>query len=532
MPAGGGAGAFRRRDFAVAAARFEAAAAAAPGEAGPRLSLARALAAAGRLAEARRACDEAARLDPLSLRAALLGARLSARADDGRGRIAHLKAAVALRPEAVALRLQLAAAQGRRLQHRPALATVEEALALRPDDPEVRLAAARCHLALDALDSAEEQLARSGASVSSGAPDARSALDAERGRLRAELALRRGRAAAPPPGPVSSVPLSSVPGASAARPAPPRTAPSAGAAPAGPAVATAVTSEGAAAAAHPAAPRSPADVEAIVTAATLRAVDRARRRPRLTDHLRVLRALVLRDLRARHRNGALGVLVELVRPAVVVFVHYWMFYLLKKPMPGQIPIEVYVLAGFSVWFAFQSAWTGASAGGKWPGGATAWPGVTDMHLRLAKAGWGLLLNLAFCVLALLPLGAVGVDDVRPAIPETCLVFAMAGGTGFGLGLLLEGLGRRLAFVKTAEKLLTWALFITSGLYFSIATTPPLVARYYWYNPLLHLLERQRHAFDAGYPVALLDLRYPALFTVGLLVLGLLVYRSAPCADHD
>ncbi|RYC30756.1 hypothetical protein D3273_17240 [Lichenibacterium minor] len=490
--ASAGVAAFRRRDFAAAAARFEAAVALAPAEAAPRLCSARALALAGRLADARRACDEAARLDGADVRAPLLAARLAARADDGRARIAHLKAAAALRPGAVALRLQLAAALGRRLQHRPALAAVAEALALAPADPAVRLAAARCHLALNALDAAAGELALSG----TGGP-----LEPERERLRADLALRRERAGGPAAG-VAPVAAAGSPPPAVAPPAPPR-----------PAVAL-------------------ADVEASVTAATLRRIDRARRRPRLTDHLLILRALVLRDLRAHHRNGVLGALVELVRPAVVVFVHYWLFYFLKRPMPGQIPIEVYVLAGFSTWFAFQATWAGAATGGRWPAGATAWPGITDMHLRVAKAAWGLMLNLSFCLLALLPLELFGLDMPLPDVPETCLVFAMAGGSGFGLGLTLEGLGRRLSFVKTFEKLLTWALFISSGLYFSIATTPALVARYYWYDPLLHLLEHERHAFDPGYPVALLDLRYPALFTVGLLVTGLLVYRSAGCPDHD
>ncbi len=486
-----GVDAFRRRGFAEAAARFEAAAALAPDHPAPRLCLSRALALAGRLADARRACDEAARLDAANARTFLLAARLAARADDGRARIAHLKAVVSLRPGAVALRLQLAAALGRRLQHRPALAVVEEALALAPDDPAVRLAAVRCHLALNGIAAAADHLARSGAGGS---------LEPERERLRADLALRRARADGPA---AAGNGGRAVPPAAASPPA------------------------------APAAPRpAPAEVEAIVTAATLRRIELTRRRPRLTDHLMILRALVLRDLRAHHRSSVIGVLAELLRPALVVFVHYWLFYFLKRPMPGRIPIEVYVVAGFSTWFAFQATWAGASTGAKWPGGATAWPGVTDLHLRLAKAGWGLLLNLAFCLLALVPLQLFGFEGSVPDLSETCLVFAMAGGSGFGLGLILEGLGRRFSFVKTFEKLLTWALFITSGLYFSIATTPALVARYYWYDPLLHLLEHARHAFDPGYPVALLDLRYPALFTVGLLVTGLLVHRSAGCPEHD
>ena len=495
-----GVAAFRRRDVAEATARFEAATVAAPASGAPWLSLARALASAGRLAEARAACDTACSRAPDDPRAPLLAARLAARADDGRARIAHLKAAVALKPAAVALRLDLVAALQRRLQHRPALAVAEELLALAPADPAVRLAAARCRLALG-------QLSEAGAELDAAGVAGGGAIAAERERLRADLAARLDRAApgsAVVPQPAASAAL---PGASATpAPAPPR-----GRAPA-----------------HP----GPAELDGLVTADMLRRIDRQRRRPRLVDHVMILHALVLRDLRAHHRGNALGVLVELVRPAVVVFVHYWLFFWLEKPMPGRIPIEVFVLAGFSVWFAFQATWAGASTGGRWPAGATAWPGVTDLHLRLAKAGWGLMLNLAFCLLALAPLAVIGIEDPAPSVPETCLVFAMAGGSGFGFGLVLEGFGRRLAFVKTVEKLATWALFVTSGLYFSLATTPAIVARWYWYNPLLHLIEHQRHAFDAGYPVAMLDLRYPAVVTVALLVTGLLVYRSVGCPDRD
>ena len=499
-----GVAAFRRRDLAEAAARFEAATVAAPAMGPPWLSLARALAWAGRLAEARAACDTACSRAPGDPRGPLLAARLAARADDGRARIAHLRAAAALKPTAVALRLDLVAALGRRLQHRPALAMAEELLALAPADPAVRLAAARCRLALGQLAEAGTELEASGVGGGAG-------IEAERERLRADLAARLGRVAPAGAGLTEAQPPA----------APPAPSPSRGRAPAPPTPARPIPR-----------PPAPADFDGLVTADTLRRIDRLRRRPRLADHVMILHALVLRDLRAHHRGNALGVLVELVRPAVVVFVHYWLFLWLEKPMPGRIPIEVYVLAGFSVWFAFQATWAGASTGGRWPAGATAWPGVTDLHLRLAKAGWGLMLNLAFCLLALAPLAVIGIEDPAPSVPETCLVFAMAGGSGFGFGLILEGFGRRLAFVKTVEKLATWALFVTSGLYFSLATTPAIVARWYWYNPLLHLIEHQRHAFDAGYPVAMLDLRYPAVVTVALLVTGLLVYRSVGCPDRD
>ena len=269
-----------------------------------------------------------------------------------------------------------------------------------------------------------------------------------------------------------------------------------------------------------------------MTPDVLRTIERSRRGPGFVDHVLIVRALILRDLRLRHRDNSLGVLVELVRPAVVVFVHYWLFYLIHKPMPGQIPIETYVLAGFSVWFAFNGSWLGAASGGKWPAGATSLPGITELHLRVAKAAWPLLLNLCFCFLALVPLKLVDRDLPLANVPETSLIFAIAGLSGFGLGLMLDRLGRRVPLVKTVEKLLTWGLFVTSGLYFSIETTPPLVAGWFWYNPLLHLVEYERHAFDPGYPVALLDLSYPAVVMVGLVAAGLLVYGSVRCPAQD
>ena len=103
----------------------------------------------------------------------------------------------------------------------------------------------------------------------------------------------------------------------------------------------------------------------------------------------------------------------------------------------------------------------------------------DLHMRVAKAAWALMLNLAFCLLAVLPLNLFGSDLPLPAVPLTCLVFGMASGMGFGLGLMLERLQGALPFAKTFEKIVFWALFVTAGLYFSLSLTPPPVAGWFW-----------------------------------------------------
>jgi len=511
-----GVEACRHRRFEAAASAFAAWTVAEPRNAAAWLSLARAQFLAGLAAEARRSCDESLKLDAAQLRGHLLLARIAAASDDGRLRVAAMKEAVALRPAAVALRLMLVTLMLRRIQHKAAMAVAREAFALDPGNPRVMLAVARCHLVLGHLVDAEAMLKRLGEA----AAVADRVTEIERDRLLQDLAVRRTRAAdsaasrtvdrdasglsvpsvlhggRPPrvalaglPGPASVVPL---------------TGPQRGA----------------------------ADVEGLVTPAVLTAIERGRRGPGLVDHLLIVRALILRDIRLHHRNSVFGVLMELVRPAVVVFVHYWLFVLLHKTMPAEIPIETFVLAGFTVWFAFNASWLGASTGGRWPAGATSLPGVTELHMRVAKATWGLLLNLVFCLFAVVPLSFVDGGLPLPNVPETCAVFAIAGVSGFGLGLILERLGRLFSFVKTVEKLLTWAIFVTSGLYFSIGTPPPQVAYYFLWNPMLHLVEFERSAFDPGYPVALLDLQYPACVMVFLLITGLLVYGGVRCPTRD
>jgi len=243
------------------------------------------------------------------------------------------------------------------------------------------------------------------------------------------------------------------------------------------------------------------------------------------DNVFVIRALILRNLQLKYHGNRFGLLQELIRPVTVILAHWVLFTVLRKPMPGEIPVAAFVLAGFSVWFAFNYTVQGAAGGAKWPGGATVLPGVTAMHLRLARAAWPLLVNLVFCLVALLPFEAFGADLPLPDLPQTALVFLVAGAMGVGFGLLTERLGTVWSIVRPLEKLTVWALFVTCGLYFVVERVPPVLAAVFLYNPLLHLVELERHAFDPGYPTMMIVPAYPACVAAVLLVLGLAACRS-------
>jgi capsular polysaccharide transport system permease protein len=242
------------------------------------------------------------------------------------------------------------------------------------------------------------------------------------------------------------------------------------------------------------------------------------------DQLFVLRALILRDIRVRYRDNPFGFPMEFFRIVVVVAAHYTIFSIRNKAIPAGIPIELFVIAGFSVWFTFSRTVGAAAKGADWPAGASNLPGVTRMHIRLAKSAWVVLCHLLFCFTSVLFLKFAG-DDLRlPDIPLTVLLVCMAGFVGFGYGLSVDGLSVMFPVVDSISKTFKWALFITSGIYFSISLTPPILEQVFWYNPMVHLIEYERYAFDPAYPIALITLVYPAAIGGGLMFFGLILNR--------
>jgi len=242
------------------------------------------------------------------------------------------------------------------------------------------------------------------------------------------------------------------------------------------------------------------------------------------DDILIIRALILRNLRVQHANNPLGIFVEFLRPSAVCLAHYFYFTLTRRPVPAH-QYAIFTLGGFAIYFAFVTAFSGTFEGGRWPGGASLLPGVTRMHLRMARVAWAFVVHFAFAVLVIVPLMLLGQDVQVPNIPLTIACFAMAVGLGFGYGLVTSGIGIMFPALLPFLKVTQWAVFITSGVYDSLVTMPKVMAVYIWYNPLIHLAEFQRYAYYPGYPTYLVSLTYPLFWTIGLILTGLLMNRA-------
>jgi ABC-type polysaccharide/polyol phosphate export permease len=243
----------------------------------------------------------------------------------------------------------------------------------------------------------------------------------------------------------------------------------------------------------------------------------------LLDHMMIIRVLILRSLKTKYLHNPLGLLFEFVQPVVISTVHYYYFSLTGRAVPNNAYL-IFTIGGFSIWFCFSAAYMGTYQSMARTGSVTNIPGVTVMHMCLSKAVWAFMLFFAFAIVIAYPWEMLGNQIQPPNFLLSCETYGMAAGLGYGFGMVAHALVEIVPAIGNIVKLFRWALFVTSGIYESLSTMPKISLPIIQCNPLIHLAEYERSAFDPGYPTFYASLAYPAIMMVALIFSGLAVNR--------
>jgi len=241
------------------------------------------------------------------------------------------------------------------------------------------------------------------------------------------------------------------------------------------------------------------------------------------DQISLIRALILRDFRLKHGSGGLGILSEFLRPMVVIAAHWVMYVVLKRHMPANIPVELFLIGGFTTYFALSHS-SRAKIHSKRSEIAMAVPMATDMHYRLASVIWELFTMISVCYFGLVIFIYANHTDCSPNIALNLYIFAVAALNGFGFMLVFDAATIILPFFAIVKKIVMWFIFVTGGVFFSMGDIKPILF-IMTYNPLLHLIEYQRHALYKGYPILLASWIYPLETATFMLFVGLMMQRS-------
>lgn len=243
---------------------------------------------------------------------------------------------------------------------------------------------------------------------------------------------------------------------------------------------------------------------------------------------RLLRIQLRQELQLRYVGSVAGVYWSVINPLVQVAIYVILVtFILKARISatsgGKFDYAIFVLAGMCPWLAIQDGLSN-SASSLTRHASIVKNVVFPLELLPTTA---VVASLAPLLVSLLTLGfLLGVSGRTVGVSIVTLPLLMAVQLLFTLGFALF-LSIATAFLRDLQFILPVAfqvvLLFTPILYLA-ADVPHPIAEIMRVNPLTYIVEGYREVFyDNGWPSAL-GLAYTTLFSLGLVALGLGVFR--------
>lgn len=248
----------------------------------------------------------------------------------------------------------------------------------------------------------------------------------------------------------------------------------------------------------------------------------------LREQVRVINALVLREIRARFGQKRLGYAWALLEPTVHIAVLYALRNLMHRVAPQHIPLLLWLITGIVSYFMFRGIVQRTTGAAKSNAGILVLPPVKLMDIIWARTVLGVL-TVGIIMIVYLGVYDICIEPIRihnPLRVIACLLLLAF--TGMGFGMILLSLVSVFPATQPVIAAVLRVLYFASGVIFSVNRIPHHVYEYLQWNPLLHVMESLRAAFFENYyplPWAS-DLQYAFICALCMWVLGsVLVKRT-------
>jgi ABC-type polysaccharide/polyol phosphate export permease len=240
------------------------------------------------------------------------------------------------------------------------------------------------------------------------------------------------------------------------------------------------------------------------------------------------RALILRTAKMQSQGNLIRAFTDSFSVYVVIMAHVWLYWATDRSMPAGISYLDFNISAFTIWPIFSRMSHAIR------------PSMLAANVQL-RIRWinTLIADCTWIVAkALVGMGAVyGTFVLFPApyltginsTPNVMFLLALtllAALFGAGFGMVVQVAKTFWPLIEAVMEVVTWLMFVTSGIYEAYSMLPPQIAMIYSFNPMMTVVEWSRYSLDPGYPVNGLDLSYPILVTIGLITLGLAMRRRA------
>ncbi len=244
--------------------------------------------------------------------------------------------------------------------------------------------------------------------------------------------------------------------------------------------------------------------------------------------LRVVGALVLREVRATFGKSKLGYLWEILTPTISVGFLTLIFSGIGRKAPFGDSVALFFATGVLTLQFFKK--TSSSLMNTFKANKSLLTHVIIKEIDTIIARLILIAATHILIMTIFYSGLMMLDLAKPPCYPEEMIYSFFSVMLFGLGFGTVN-SVIISFWDSwskVENILTRPLFFLSGIFYIPSNLPPEVIRILKWNPILHSIEWMRRGYYANYKSDILDIPYVIGLGVGLTFLGLLgerIYRK-------
>lgn len=249
-----------------------------------------------------------------------------------------------------------------------------------------------------------------------------------------------------------------------------------------------------------------------------------RQEPKFVIHLRVVFALIMREMTTRYGRNAGGYVWAVLEPLGMVFMLSLVFSFLARRPPLGESFPVFFATGYMAFYYYLDISRTVSRAVSSNRALLTFPRVTLLDTIIARFILQFLTVTLITAILLTTLILWFAEPVRLDLTAIFTAVALATLLGLAVGMLNSVLFAYSPTWETAFNILNRPLFLISAIFFTYESLPRVAQDVLWWNPLVHVATLMRQGFYANYEPAFASTSYVLFFACVPLMTAILLLR--------
>lgn len=249
--------------------------------------------------------------------------------------------------------------------------------------------------------------------------------------------------------------------------------------------------------------------------------------------LRVVHALMLREMITRYGSSRLGYLWAVIEPVGFIALLSVVFSQIAHAPPVGKSFPLFYATGYIAfhWVMETAGIVSRSIHVNRP--LLVFPAVTPIDTLLARFLLQALTVMIVAAIIFSVILSIFPDAVSIRFDALLTAFALAMALGFSIGTFNAWAFSQSKTWEFVWNLLSRPLFLTSCIFFTFAIMPLFVREVLWWNPIIHIVGLMRAGFYPVYDPSYVSPEFVGATCLGFLVTGLagLKFSDARIATH-